>query len=134
MASEAEPMLAGVLRDAERERLRSLVTPDLAVAERLHADDYELITPGGGALSKRDYLDSIAAGALDYSVFEPISDIRVRLQERSAILRYRVRIEILVDGIQDAGTFWHTDAWELRGDRWQAVWSQATRIREVSPP
>ena len=130
MPSEAEPALAGVLRDAERERLRSLVTPDLAVAERLHADDYELITPGGGALSKRDYLDSVAAGELDYAVFEPISDIRVRLQERSAILRYRVRIEILVDGIQDAGTFWHTDAWEMRGDRWQAVWSQATRIRE----
>lgn len=121
-----------LLRDAERQRLRSLVTPDLPVAERLHADDYELITPGGGRMSKREYLDGIASGELDYSVFEPISEIRVRLYAQAAILRYRVRIEILVSGGQDAGNFWHTDAYELRVDQWQAVWSQATRIREQS--
>lgn len=128
----AAPGQEGILREVERERLRSLVAPDLSVAERLHANDYELITPGGGAMSKRGYLDSIAAGDLDYSVFEPISEIRVRLYESAAILRYRVRIEILVSGQQDAGNFWHNDAYELRDDRWQAPWSQATRIREQS--
>lgn len=125
-------MLERILRDAERERLRSLVTPDLPVAERLHADDYELITPGGATMSKREYLDGIASGDLDYSVFEPISEIRVRLYAHAAILRYRVRIEILVSGEQDSGNFWHTDAYERRDDQWQAVWSQATRIREQS--
>lgn len=130
MTSEAEAAQETTLRAAERERLRSLVTPDLVVAERLHADDYELITPGGSALSKREYLDGVASGELDYSVFEPISEIRVRLYADAALLRYRVRIEILVNGVQDAGDFWHTDAYELRGDLWQAVWSHATRIRE----
>ena len=132
MTREADPMLEEMLREAERERLRSLVTPDLPVAERLHADDYELITPGGGTMSKREYLDGIASGELDYVVFEPISEIRVRLYVGAAILRYRVRIEILVSGVQDAGNFLHTDAYELRDDRWQAVWSQATRTREQS--
>jgi hypothetical protein len=132
MTFEAETVLESILRDAERERLRSLVTPDLPIAERLHADDYELITPGGGTMSKREYLDSIASGDLDYLVFEPTSEMRVRRYDRGAILRYRVRIEILVDGTKDSGNFWHTDAYELRDDRWQAVWSQATRIREQS--
>jgi hypothetical protein len=132
MTFEAETVLESILRDAERERLRSLVTPDLPIAERLHADDYELITPGGGTMSKREYLDSIASGDLDYLVFEPTPEIRVRRYDRGAILRYRVRIEILVDGTKDSGNFWHTDAYELRDDRWQAVWSQATRIREQS--
>ena len=127
---EAAPVLEELLREAERVRLRSLVTPDLPVAERLHADDYELITPGGSTMSKREYLDGIASGELDYSVFEPISEIRVRLYDQTAILRYRVRIEILVGGEQDSGNFWHTDAYELRHGVWQAVWSQATRIRE----
>ena len=114
-------------------RLRSLVAPDLLVAEGLHADDYELITPGGQDLSKREYLDGIASGELDYSVFEPLSEICVRLYDKAAILRYRVRIEIVFDGAGwDAGNFWHTDAYELRGDQWQAVWSQATSIREES--
>jgi uncharacterized protein DUF4440 len=132
MTFEAEPVLANILRDAERARLRSLVAPDHPVAERLHADDYELITPGGGTMSKREYLDSIASGDVNYLVFEPISEIRVRLYDRGAVVRYRVRIEILVNGAKDSGNFWHTDAYELRDDRWQAVWSQATRIREQS--
>jgi hypothetical protein len=33
----------------------------------------------------------------------------------------------------DAGLFWHTDVWERRADGWQAVWSQATRIRLEDP-
>lgn len=119
-----------LLRDAERARLQSLVTADLSVAERLHAEDYELITPGGAEMSKRAYLDGIESGELDYSVFKPVSDIRVRLYGEAAILRYRVRIEINVGGAHDEGTFWHTDTYEIRDGQWQAVWSQATRMRE----
>ena len=80
-----------LLREVEGARLRSLVAADLSVAERLHAEGYELITPGGATLSKRAYLDGIGSGGLDYSVFEPVSEIRVRLYDRAAILRYRVR-------------------------------------------
>ena len=29
-----------------------------------------------------------------------------------------------------AGLFWHTDIYERRNERWQAVWSWATRIPE----
>lgn len=118
-----------LLREAEQARLRSLVAADLSLAERLHADDYELITPGGATMSKRAYLDGIRSGDLDYAVFEPVSDIRVRMYAEAAILRYRVRIEIDIGGAHDEGTFWHTDAYENRGGQWQAVWSQATRIR-----
>jgi hypothetical protein len=40
------------LRAIERDRLRSLVGADLATARRLHADDFQLINPRGGTLSK----------------------------------------------------------------------------------
>ena len=117
------------LRKTESARLQSLVAADMSVAESLHADDYELITPGGSTLSKRAYLDQISAGDLDYTVFEPVSETRVRVCGGAAILRYRVRIEINVGGAHDEGTFWHTDVYEFRDGHWQAVWSQATRIR-----
>jgi hypothetical protein len=42
-------------RTIERERLRSLVDADIATARRLHADDFELIHPRGGTLSKEEY-------------------------------------------------------------------------------
>jgi hypothetical protein len=50
------------LRAIERERLRALVTAAIETAERLHADDFQLITPGGGMLSKSKYLGGIASG------------------------------------------------------------------------
>jgi phage baseplate assembly protein W len=118
------------LRDLEARRLASLVTGDRATAEALHADDYELITPSGSTYSKRAYLDGIATGALRYQVFEAASPVRVRVQGDTAILRYEVRIDIgFAPGERDAARCWHTDYWERRGGRWQAVWSQATRIR-----
>jgi hypothetical protein len=122
------------LRDLEARRLASLVARDMGTAEALHADDYELITPSGATYTKRRYLDDIAAGELRYQVFEAASPVRVRVKGVTAILRYEVRIDIgFAPGQNDAGRFWHTDYWERRDGQWQAVWSQATRIRTREP-
>lgn len=118
-----------VLQVLERQRLAALVAADIDLARSLHADDYELITPGGASVSRQEYLDGIATGELDYVVFEPASDLRVRIYDQAAVIRYRAKIEILVSGELDSGLFWHTDIHELRHGRWQAVWSHATRIR-----
>ena len=117
------------LRATERERLRALREADMAVAERLHADDYQLIPPTGAAVSKREYLDAFASHRATYRVFEPISPIAVRICDQMAAVRYRANIEIHgASGYTDSGMFWHTDIYEKRDGQWQAVWSQATRI------
>lgn len=122
------------LEHLERERLRALRDGDLNAVERLHADDYELITPGGGALSLQDYVALITSGDFTYATFEPASPVRVRVHESAAVIRYQARIVVHdAAGEVDNGLFWHTDIWELREDRWQAVWSQATRIRQPDP-
>jgi hypothetical protein len=114
----------------ERERLAALVARDLARAEALHADDYQLITPGGRALSKREYLDGVGTGGLQYVVFEAASEPLIHAFDEVAVVRYRARIEIDLPDGRDTGLFWHTDIYEQRGGRWQAVWSHATRIRD----
>ena len=116
------------LRDLEQRRLRALVAADLETARLLHADDYELVTPGGATLSKDEYLDAIGAGEMHYLVFEPDSPIRVRMNPAVGVVRYVARIEMEVDGDRYSGRYWHTDVWEAREGRWQAVWSHATRI------
>jgi hypothetical protein len=116
------------IREIERVRLRSLVTPDLELARSLHADDYQLITPGGRTYSKEEYLGGIESGELDYLVFEPTSEISVLARGEIAIVRYQVAIEMRFPGGRDEGRFWHTDVYDMRDGRWQAVWSQATRI------
>ena len=127
-------MDAQQLEELERSRLRSLVAGDLATAAALHADDYQLITPGGGRLTKQAYLELVASDDFSYVTFEPASALEVRVHEAVAMARYQARIVVHdADSIADDGTFWHTDIWELRDDRWQAVWSHATRIRSLEP-
>jgi hypothetical protein len=120
---------AAELRDVERRRLRALVERDLEVAEALHATVYQLITPGGATESREGYLAGIASGKLNYHVFEATSRMAVRVNADAGILRYQARIEIDVEGARDEGLFWHTDYYERRQGQWQAVWSQATRIK-----
>lgn len=117
------------IRAAERERLRSLVNADMEAAQRLHADDFQLITPTGGAVSKEEYLGLVASSVVDYLEWEP-GEINVRLYDDVAVIRYQARLRIVVKGGPDApsGRFWHTDLYEKRDGRWQAVWSQATQI------
>src|SRR5579859_2819089 len=79
---------ADLIRTTERERLRSLVQGNMEVADQLHADDFQLINPGGGSLSKEQYLGGIASGQLKYLVFEPEA-IEVRAYGDAAVIRYQ---------------------------------------------
>lgn len=119
---------ADELRAIERRRLQALVAGDRAAAEPLHADDYQLVSPSGRTYSKAEYLDAVVSKQLEYRVFEPVSDIAVRADERLAVLRYVCRIAFATDeGPDEPIEVWHTDVYERRAEGWQAVWSQATR-------
>jgi hypothetical protein len=118
---------ADLVRTTERERLRALVDGNMEVAEQLHADDFQLINPFGGSASKEQYLSGLASGQVKYLLWEPDA-IQVRIYSDAAIIRYQAQIQIVVGGNADGGRFWHTDSYEKRDGRWQAVWSQATRI------
>jgi hypothetical protein len=117
------------VRATERERIRALVNGDLEVARQLHADDFQLVTPLGVVFSKEQYLGAVAVGDLHYLVCEFESPIEVRMYSEVALIRYQSQIEIVVQGQKyPRARYWHTDAYEKRGGRWQVVWSQATAI------
>src|SRR5262245_33408058 len=111
---------ANLIRATEHERLRALLSDDLDAARKLHADDFELINPAGESLSKEAYIDSGTAFA--YTMWKPISPIRVRVHGDAAVIRYESDLEIF----GSRGHYWHTDVYEKRGGQWQIVWSQAT--------
>ena len=121
---------ADEIRAVEHERLRALVDADTVTAELLHADNFQLITPLGGTLSKSDYLGMIASGDVDYLFWEP-GDMDVRVYGDAAVIRYQAEIKIKVTWAPDApeGKFWHTDLYENQGGQWKVVWSQATQIK-----
>ncbi len=116
------------LRAIEQERLTAFVAKDIETLQRLHADDFQLINPGGRELSKREYIGGVEAGAIDYRLWQADSRIEVRLYGDVAAIRYRSLIEMAVQGeLQPRQSFWHTDVYEKRDGAWQVVWSQATR-------
>lgn len=115
-----------LLRTTERERLRALVTGDVERAGQLHADDFQLINPLGGALSKEQYLGGIGSGQIQYLYWEPEA-IAVRLYGDVAAIRYLSQLEIVVQGRHiPRQRYWHTDLYERHGKQWRVVWSHAT--------
>ena len=117
---------AELLRSTERERLRALVAGDVERAGQLHTDDFQLINPLGGALSKEQYLGGISSGLIRYLYWEPGS-IAVRLYGDVAMIRYQSQLEIVVQGRHiPRQRYWHTDLYERHGMQWQVVWSHAT--------
>ena len=116
-----------VLRQLERERLRALVEADMTRARELHAEEFQLVNPRGETLTKDQYLGGIESRRLDYLLWEPVSHIAVRLHGDAAVIRYRSRLEIMVDGQRvPEAQYWHTDSYERHAGKWQVVWSQAT--------
>lgn len=115
-----------LLRFTERERLRALVSRDVERAAQLHSDDFQLINPLGGALSKEQYLGGIASGQIRYLYWEP-ETIDVRVYGCAAVMRYRSQLEIVVRGHHiPRQRYWHTDLYEQQGAEWRVVWSHAT--------
>ena len=118
------------LRATERERLQALVGADVARARRLHADDFQLINPLGGVLSKEQYLGGIESGQIHYLFWEPDA-IEVRIYGDVAVIRYQSQLEIVVLGRHiPRQRYWHTDLYEQRDGQWQVVWSHATGVQE----
>ena len=115
-----------LLRSTERERLRALVAGDVARAAQLHADDFQLINPLGGALSKDQYLGGISSGQIHYLYWEPEA-IVVRVYGDAAVMRYQSELEIVAQGRHiPRQRYWHTDLYERHGSQWRVVWSHAT--------
>ena len=114
-------------RALEVERTQAIVTRDMSAIERLHAPDYELISPPGRVMTLERYLSLIAAGPF-YASWEH-GAMRVRLSEGMAVVRYQAKITFPSGKVVDC---WHTDIYELQAGSWRAVWSQATQLPQDS--
>jgi hypothetical protein len=126
VTSSDEDRQVELLQATERERLRALVSGDVARAAQLHADEFQLINPLGGALSKDQYLGGISSGQIRYLHWEPEA-IVVRVYGGAAAMRYRSELEIVVQGSHiPRQRYWHTDLYERHGSKWRVVWSHAT--------
>ena len=118
---------ADFFRVLEVARTQAIVARDMPTIERLHATDYELISPPGRVMTRERYLSLIAAEPF-YSKWEH-GPMRVRLSEGMAAVRYLAKLTFPSGNVVDC---WHTDIYQLQEGSWKAIWSQATRLPQVS--
>ena len=121
--------MADYIRELEKSRIQALITRNVELLWKLHAPDYQLITPTGRSFSRERYLSEIESGSLRYLRWDS-GPMDVRASEQMAIVRYQAILEL--DSGDGRGTpfqCWHTDSYEMKAEGWQAVWSQATTIR-----
>ncbi|WP_072429315.1 nuclear transport factor 2 family protein [Chitinimonas taiwanensis] len=120
---------AAFFRALEARRTRALVARDMAVLEALHAQEYQLITPGGKVFSREAYLGAIRAEPF-YAAWEVEGTMSVRLSAHMAMVRYQAKLCFPSGRVVIC---WHTDSYELGPQGWQAVWSQATELQASAP-
>jgi len=119
------------LRANELRRLRALVDADVQATRALHAPDFQLVDPRGGVHGLDEYLAGLAAGAVEYRRFDPVSDIEVAVSGDLAVTHYKARIEVLVQGLPPQSLeAWHTNCCRRaqHADGWQATWAQETAV------
>jgi phage baseplate assembly protein W len=115
-------------RALELERTQALVNRDMPVLQRMHAPEYQLITPAGSTFSRERYLSAVAAEPF-YAGWEA-GAMQVRVAAEMAIVRYQARLRFPSGKVV---VCWHTDSYERRAGAWQAVWSQATEVPSPAP-
>lgn len=120
---------AAFFRVLEAARIAALLAADAPMLERLHAPDYELVTPTGRRYTRARYLSQLGSGQLRYLRWDA-GPIAVRCSAAMTLLRYPVTLAL--DDGNGSGTPFdciHFDAYERHGEVWQALWSQATAVK-----
>ena len=117
------------LRALEQQRIAAITGKDADALQRLLADDYHLINPGGQQVGKFDLVNGIREGFISYSLWEVDGAMAVVSSETMAVVRYRASLQVTVQGeAQPPQRLWHTEVYQQRDGAWQAVISQDTRI------
>ncbi|NJN84698.1 MAG: SnoaL-like domain-containing protein [Caldilineaceae bacterium] len=80
---------ADLIRATELERLRAMVDADMETADRLHADNFQIIPPFGATMSREQFLGDVESGLVDFLVWEPATEIEVRQIGDMAVIRYK---------------------------------------------
>jgi hypothetical protein len=113
-------------RALEASRTRAIVERNIEEVERLHAPEYQLISPSGRTFSRARYIEIIKAEPF-YAAWEH-GPMEVRISTEMAVVRYQAEITFPSGKVVHC---WHTDTYEHRSSTWQAVWSQATQLPQA---
>ncbi|GAC1649631.1 MAG: hypothetical protein NVS4B3_07020 [Gemmatimonadaceae bacterium] len=111
----------------EQRKAELLTHPDRAFADSTLADDYVAINSAGNVGDKAEAIRLYGTGVIDLASSQ-LSDLRVRVYDRTAVVTGIWDIVGSHHGTPGAGHMRFTRVWVKNGGRWQSVSWQGTEI------
>jgi uncharacterized protein (TIGR02246 family) len=105
---------------------KALMTADLAVLERIFADDYVQYNESGKAFTKQDVLNNFRTGAIRYPSIVSTSR-KIRLFGDTAVVHGSESDEVEVGGKRSEVRYVYLDVLRKRDGQWRLVASQLAR-------
>jgi Domain of unknown function (DUF4440) len=119
----------------EQARTTALEHSDVAMLERIMADDVTYIHASGKVDTKKSYLDAIRGGKLRYISWRPMA-LHVRMLGSGAVIDGEYAVKVTDSRVQptpfDINIFILT-VYERRNGQWQQIAWQSTRDIATSP-
>ena len=107
----------------------ALMNADLAVLERIFADDYVQYNEAGEAFTKQDVLENFRSGAIRYPSIVSTGR-RIRVLGDTAVVHGSEFDEVEAGGERFAVRYVYLDVLRKRGGEWKLVASQLARPLE----
>lgn len=111
-----------ILRDLNRDYIRSVQGSDVRRFDEILADDFLCSNPDGTLIDRAAFLEQTARPVTIANL--AAHDVNIRLMGDFAIIHARTTYTV-PDGRPGAGRY--TDVWARRGGRWLAVSAHVTR-------
>jgi len=103
------------------------VKKDVAVYDRLLADDFMLTGPNGNLVTKAQFTAELKSGE-DIVFSSTLSDMKVRVYGDTVVVTYVEKAKETFKGLDVSGTSRWTDTWVKRGASWHCVASQGSKV------
>src|SRR5271155_119517 len=108
---------------------KALMTADLAVLERIFADDYVQYNESGKAFTKQDVLNNFRTGAIRYPSIVS-TNRKIRIFGDTAVVHGSESDEVEVNGKRSKVIYVYLDVLRKRDGKWKLVASQLAKPQE----
>lgn len=123
----ATPQSVQMVRALEERRFAAMMRRDTEALAAMLADDLTYAHSSGQLETKGQFLESIRSGAIQYTAILP-EGLDVRLYGDTAVVTGKGTFKVRMQGEDRSLQLRFTDVYVRRGDGWQMVAWQSTRL------
>ena len=115
------------IHQQETRRFEAIVRGDVAALDEILSDDLTYTHATGAYETKADFIGKLKSGQITYVSFTP-EDMLIRIYGTTGVVTGVASVKVQVKGELLSFRMRFTDVYVKKGDRWQMVAWQATRL------